>query len=104
MRLELHPEAIAEVDHALVVLERERPGHGRLMLAELGRVVAFAEAFPAAGTRVDGCEEKHDVRRFLLRRFRYAVITALAAGDRKVIAVAHTSREPGYWKGRLEGP
>jgi plasmid stabilization system protein ParE len=45
----------------------------------------------------------HGTRRFLLRQFPYVLIYREHAGSKEVqiLAVAHTSRRPGYWKARL---
>jgi hypothetical protein len=42
------------------------------------------------------------VRRVVLRRFPYALIYAIKPQEILVLAVAHHSREPGYWHGRGE--
>ena len=35
------------------------------------------------------------------RRFPYAVVYIELDNEIRVLAVAHTSREPGFWRGRL---
>lgn len=40
-------------------------------------------------------------RRFLLRRFPYAIVYIELEQEIRVLAVAHTSREPGFWRARL---
>ncbi len=44
------------------------------------------------------CDDRH--RFFLLRRFPFQVIYRPHLDQIIVVAVAHTSREPGYWVGR----
>lgn len=39
-------------------------------------------------------------RRFPLRRFPYSIIYQLKPDEIRVIALAHQSRRPGYWRGR----
>jgi hypothetical protein len=41
------------------------------------------------------------VKRLPLRRFPYAVVVRAEASELVVIAFAHTSRRPGYWRDRL---
>jgi plasmid stabilization system protein ParE len=64
---------------------------------EMGRALSQITEAPhrwAAGPR--------STRRFLLRKFPFIVIyRQLASGVIQIIAVAHTSRKPGYWKSRL---
>lgn len=41
-----------------------------------------------------------DARRFLLRRFPYSVVYRVVGETVTVVAIAHQSRRPGYWRGR----
>lgn len=44
----------------------------------------------------------HQTRRFLLRKFPFVLIyRERANGEIQIVAVAHTSRKPGYWKERI---
>jgi len=52
-------------------------------------------------TAVPGAAGKRGAKRLLLRRFPYAVIVSERGTEVVVIAFAHTSRRPGYWRGRL---
>lgn len=99
--LRFHPEALVELDAAVAWHERERPGHGALLFRDVTKRVAQASRFPRSGTPLVGFEERLDVRQFVLRRFRYVIITARVLEDRQVVAIAHTSRSPGYWRRRL---
>lgn len=101
MHLPIHPEALTELDHAMAWHERERLGYGLLLLDEVSAKIEQAARFPRSGTSVAGFEARHDVRRYAVRRFRYVVITAVVDEVLTVMAVAHTSREPGYWRERL---
>ncbi|MCA9708275.1 MAG: hypothetical protein KDK70_20660 [Myxococcales bacterium] len=101
MFLPAHPEALFELNQAVAWHEHERPGYGALLFAEVERKVAQAARLPRSGAPLPGFEAHHDVRKYVVRRFRYLVITALVDERLRVIAVAHTSREPGYWRDRL---
>jgi cell division protein FtsL len=48
-----------------------------------------------------GFDAQYDVRKLVVNRFRYVLITAIVESALMVIAVAHTSRAPGYWRDRL---
>ena len=100
MTLALDASAERELTEAYELHERERPGHGELLLAEIERIVARAERFPRSGSIVRGLEP-HDVRSFGLRRFPYNVIVARIGGAPVVVAFAHMKREPSYWRDRL---
>jgi plasmid stabilization system protein ParE len=43
----------------------------------------------------------HGTRRYLLRRFPYALVYTFEGGKFLLVAVAHGSRRPGYWRERL---
>ena len=101
MLLEVHPEALEEFDVAVVWHDRERPGNGLLLYEEVRKRVAQAARLPKSGAPVLGFKPEYDVRSYGVRRFRYRVITAVVKGSLFVIAVAHTSREPRYWRARL---
>jgi plasmid stabilization system protein ParE len=101
MRLRLHPAALAELDEAVGYLEEQRPGFGALMFEEISRRIGQAARLPTSGVPISGFAAKHDVRQFVAKRFPYIVVTALVAEERLVVAVAHTSRAPRYWRERL---
>lgn len=46
---------------------------------------------------------KRNVRKFLLARFPYAMYYVPRGDEMLVLAVAHGSRRPGYWRHRLGG-
>ena len=100
MRLPLAPEALAELEAAATRYERERPGYGELFIADVRERVERAARLPRSGRSVPGFDSTRDVRSFGLKRFPYLVVTALVRKERAVIAVAHTSREPAYWRDR----
>ncbi len=101
IRLRLHPAALAELDAAVSYMEDRHTGFGSLLLEEVGRRIAQATRFPNSGAPVAGFGAHYDVRKFVAKRFRYLIITAIIKQERMVIAVAHMGREPGYWRVRL---
>jgi len=102
MRLRLHPSALAELDEAVGYLENERSALGQRLFVEVRLRVGQLRASPPAA-RSPGSLRRHDVRQFVVRRLPYLVVTALIGEERLVVAIAHTRREPGYWKTRV-GP
>ncbi len=102
MRLPFEAEAVAEFEDAAAWYEREREGYGALFVNEVRRAVERAANLPGSGPRVSGSHPEHDVRRFVVRRFPYLVITAIVSGERAVVAIAHGRRRPGYWRDRLK--
>ncbi len=102
MRLPFESEAAAEFVAATEWYEREREGYGALFVSEVRRAVDRAADLPRSGPAIPGTDPEHDVRRFVVSRFPYLVITAIVAGQRAVVAVAHGRRRPGYWRDRVE--
>jgi hypothetical protein len=49
-----------------------------------------------------GAEIRPGVRKLSVRTFRYAIIYAIDDRGVLVLAVAHGSRRPDYWTGRLD--
>ncbi len=97
-------EAVEELDAAAAHLEEARPGYARGFLEayeeKLRQLVRFPESGPLVKNAPAGCE----LRSFLLRKFRYSIIAGAIGGIPTIVAVAHTSREPGYWRDRLSTP
>jgi toxin ParE1/3/4 len=94
---EFHQEATAEYDAAFDwYLERSLDAALRFD-AEVDRALAQIIAAPrrwAAGP--------FSTRRFLLRQFPFTLIYRERLSEEiQIVAVAHTSRKPGYWKQRL---
>ena len=95
--VEFHDEASVEYDAAFDwYLERSADAALKFD-AEVNRAVAQIAHAPkrwASGA--------HLTRRFLLRRFPYVLVyRERATCIIQILAVAHTSRRPGYWKQRL---
>ncbi|MGA8501487.1 MAG: type II toxin-antitoxin system RelE/ParE family toxin [Candidatus Sulfotelmatobacter sp.] len=93
---EFHHEATAEYDAAFDWYLERSPDAALRFDAEVDRALAQIITAPqrwAAGS--------HSTRRFLLRQFPFTLIYRERASTIQIVAVAHTSRRPGYWKARL---
>ena len=97
-------EAAEEAVEAASRYESERPGLG----------TDFSEAVEAA---IDLIEEDilplipmigeagiKGAKRIILKRFPYDIVTIERLYEVLVIAVAHHSRRPGYWRDRIKSP
>ena len=60
------------------------------------------EMWPQAGAIWPELETSIEVRSLGIRRFPFRVVYINEGTQFTVIAVAHTSREPGYWKYRVQ--
>ncbi len=96
MRYEFHPEALEEYNAAgHYYAERQR-----------GLDLRFIVSVEDAIERIlrDPYRRRafyEDVRRCLTRVFPYAVLYTIEPDYVLIVAVAHCSREPGYWEHRL---
>jgi toxin ParE1/3/4 len=94
--LELHPEALAEADSALLWYRERSAKAARAFIAEiqraLNRVVESPQRWPVA---------KAGWRRYPLRRFPYFVVYQEMPDYILILAVAHGRRRPGYWRARM---
>jgi len=91
-----HEEAAAEYDAAFDwYLERSSDAALKFdteVDRALGQIIQSPQRW-ASGS--------HSTRRFLLKQFPFILIYREQRAGIQVLAVAHTSRKPGYWKGRL---
>jgi plasmid stabilization system protein ParE len=92
-----HDEAAVEYDAAFDWYLTRSPDAALKFDAEVDR--AFAQIIQAPQRWAAG---PHSTRRFLLRQFPFTLIyREQTSSDIQIVAVAHTSRKPGYWKRRL---
>jgi toxin ParE1/3/4 len=97
IKAHFHEEAGTEYDAAFDWYLARSPDAARKFDAEVTRAV---EQIVQAPTR--WATGAHSTRRFLLHRFPFVLIYRILRQEEvQIIAVSHTSRRPGYWKGRL---
>ena len=95
--VEFHEQAAAEYDAAFKWYLQQNPDTALKFDAEMERALAHIIQSPQRWT-----SGTHSTRRFLLRQFPFIVIYRLLTSEHiQIVAVAHTSRRPGYWKNRV---
>ena len=99
--VDVHVDALDELDEAAEWYEARRPGLGFEFAAEMERVVASISERPFAFPQ---WKPEDPVRRAMARRFPYAVFFDIEPQRVVVMAIAHSSRRPGYWGGRIKPP
>ena len=91
-----HEAATAEYDAAFDWYSDRSPEAALRFDAEVDR--ALAQIIEAPQRWAIG---SYFTRRFLLRQFPTLIYREMTSSDIQIVAVAHTSRKPGYWRGRL---
>jgi plasmid stabilization system protein ParE len=97
-KLELLEEALDEAEEAARWYARRSTLASEAFSEELETALDQIVSSPATWPTYDS-----GTRRYLLRRFPYAVVYRVTADRIVVIAIAHTSRRPFYWQERLRG-
>ncbi len=94
--LEIHPSALAELKSALIwYLERNETAADKFVV-ELDRAMDLMIESPRRWP-----VGEHGSRKFVLRRFPFAIVYREKQAAIQVLAIAHGRRRPGYWKDRL---
>jgi toxin ParE1/3/4 len=94
--LEIHPSALAELKTPLSwYLERNETAADKFA-AELDSAMDLLSATPKRWPTGE-----HGSRKFILRRFPFAIFYREQPAVVQVLAIAHGHRRPGYWKNRL---
>jgi len=93
--LAFHPAALDELEAAVTWYERARPGLGARFYDAVLAALERAEHYPASGSPVhSAAEADDDTRLFVVPRFPFVLVVGRAGEAWRVLAVAHTSREP----------
>jgi toxin ParE1/3/4 len=98
--LRFDSEAEAELRAAISWYERERPGLGDEFWAEVQETLALIDEHHEIGGRVARVRVRGIARRLLVRRFPYFVVYRNRGDFIEIVAIAHQSRRPGYWRSR----
>jgi len=92
-----HPDALAEYADAALYYEERAAGLGadftKEVEAALRTILDAPDRWP--------CLES-EIRRYLVPRFPYGILYTIEEGCVFIAAVMHLSREPGYWRHRID--
>jgi plasmid stabilization system protein ParE len=94
-RVSFHPEAEVEFLAAAEFYETQRRGLGVEFIIEVRRAARALQQHPELGHRFS-----RRLRRLLVQRFPYGLLYRIEAEAILIVAVAHLSRRPGYWRRR----
>ena len=87
-----HEAAEAELLHEIGYLELRTKGLGRRFLSEIRKAESSIAEFPLSAAEI-----RPGIRRRVLHKFRYSLIYSEEQEELVILAVAHSSRRPGYW-------
>ena len=100
-RIEILAEAAKKAAEAARWYERERPGLGAEFEAAVDVALDLLADNPAPSVPAAGSAANRGVRRMILRRFPFDLVFVHSHSLVRVIAFAHHSRRPGYWRRRV---
>lgn len=89
--------ATEEFTEAVRWYEQRRKGSGGKLFDAVSQTIERIQAHPEIGVCRTG---RLPSRQFRVQGFPYKVAYRIREHDIYVVAVAHTSRRPGYWKDR----
>jgi hypothetical protein len=94
--------AAEEAAEAAMWYEVQRPGLGTDFRQAVDVVLDLLESEAIPLTPVPGTLGKRGAKRIVLTRFPYNIVVYLRGDECVVVAFAHHSRRPGYWRSRIE--
>jgi len=94
--LDLHPAALEEWKSAVAWYLERNESAAVNFVAEVEQAKDLIVASPHRWPK-----GLHGTRKFVLRRFPFAIVYRERETDVQVLAIAHGHRRPGYWKNRL---
>ena len=97
-----HPEARAEYLDAVAYYDEQHAGLGDELIERFEGAIQEILADPASWPRVPDWNEEPLLRSRGVKAFRYRIIYYVQGEQVRIVAYAATSREPGYWRHRME--
>jgi toxin ParE1/3/4 len=94
--IEFDSEAADEVVDGYEWYLKRSPQAARAFLSEVDRAIDAIQASPAMFATY-----LHGTRRYLLKRYPYAIVYRELPELIQIVAVSHLKRRPGYWKSRV---
>jgi toxin ParE1/3/4 len=96
MRVGFHPAAEIELRATAKFYEDRMATLGNEFVDEVERICSLIADYPKLGATFDPVH-----RTVRLRRFPFALIYRVDDPHITIVAVAHTRKRPGYWRGRV---
>ena len=100
MRPRVLEEAEAEILSAMVFYEDHQEGLGRDYFERVSETIESIAHDPRRYPVYEGKRLSRVYRRAAVDRFPYIVVFQIRTDETLIVAVAHSSQQPGYWEGR----
>jgi plasmid stabilization system protein ParE len=102
VKLRILDEAQAELRSAMHYYEASQQGLGLDLYERVAECMATIEKNPERFPFYEGVRTKLGVRRALIDRFPYLIAYKILTDEVLVIAIAHVSQRPAYWRRRAK--
>ena len=99
-RVKILEEAAKEAIEAAAWYEQEHPGLGIEFDHAVSAALDLLEDGVIPLTNLPSVAGASEVKRLVLRRFPYDIVVQESPDEIIVVAIAHHSRRPGYWRNR----
>lgn len=98
----VRPESEAEEEFRAEIrwYEGKTAGLGQQLWDEIQHAIVLISQHPAIGSVVPNVKTRPTPRRIRLRRFPFYLVYREREQEIQIIALAPTSKKPGYWKSR----
>lgn len=100
-RVRILEQAAEEAIEAAAWYEREHPGLGIEFEHAVNTAIDLLEDDIVPLMNMPGAAGVKGIKRLILKRFPYDIVVWEASKEVIVVAIAHHSRRPGYWRNRL---
>jgi plasmid stabilization system protein ParE len=101
VRVELHPDARAELRSAAIWYDEQRFGLGDELIDEVSLALTRIAAMPASFPVWPGTSTATvSIRRALVSRFPHGIAFQVHSEHILVLAIQHSKRRPQYWLAR----
>ena len=97
MKFRFHPDALHEYEGSTRYYRAINPQLAQSFVHEIEKSIKHIQLNPVAWIMVED-----DVRRCLVQRFPFGIYFTIESDHFLIVAVMHLSRQPGYWKERME--
>jgi toxin ParE1/3/4 len=100
-RVRILDEAAQEAVEAAAWYELQRLGLGAEFERALDAALDLLEEEIVPLTAMPGVAGRRGAKRLILKRFPYSIVVSERSDELIVVAFAHQSRRPSYWRSRL---